>query len=227
MHRCWAKDPVIRPSFRDIITQLEISRARTILEYPSEVSFWLSYWPTMSKIPYPQFVKLLLHDIKLNKEDLAFMLQTKENGDVSQSGYKMLLDWFGPLHEDANLMQMVLIMEAKWFGPRLNADEAAGILGRDQVPGTFLVRLNQGKSNPIPSNPFTISFFIGDTTRHLRIIRTYLGKSPEAFYELDFSVNDQKYYYQHSTLTGLIDTLTENLPLYFSSPPESLQPPVY
>jgi len=130
------------------------------------------------------------------------------------TGYKRLLDWFGPLNEGSLLDRMVEILLAPWFYPLFTAKEGEGAL---KSQGMFLVRLNFGEHYPISPAPFTISFFAGNIPSHSRILRIPPKTTEKFQVYITLPNNKNSLSYTAATLPELIKVLSNNIPQYFKT----------
>eukprot|EP01123_Difflugia_compressa_P012168 TRINITY_DN510_c1_g2_i1.p1 TRINITY_DN510_c1_g2~~TRINITY_DN510_c1_g2_i1.p1 ORF type:complete len:685 (+),score=82.99 TRINITY_DN510_c1_g2_i1:158-2056(+) len=222
---CWSKEAKDRPNFKDIVYLLDACRIRTILEYPCEVDFWSRHWPNKQKVPLKDFCKAFWRKtskptfLEFNK-----LLSTTTQGEVTITGYRKFLEWFGPINEGCRLEEFIRTLYSPWFYPMMESNSASGIiifeLSRFKK-APFLVRLNMGLSHPVLPCPFSITFYANNNVQHSRIYRLNENdiRSP-----LQFRLNQIAY--QNDTLVGLISLLCSELPNQFGCP-VSLPPPIY
>jgi len=220
MDTCWTKEAKSRLSFKDLVPRIEHTRIKTILDFPSEISFWHYYWPTKPKVPFDEFMKILFRKnpkIDIDRETFQKILNVTTHHEVTLTGYKRLLEWFGPLNEGTLLDQMIDILKAKWFHPTYSAKEAEGHL----ILGSYLVRLNFGDTRPITPAPFTISFRAENGPCHSRINRN-TNATENNKYQVYIN-NKFSSPFAADTLQDLIDLLCKRIPIYFKIPVEVTQ----
>eukprot|EP01123_Difflugia_compressa_P012167 TRINITY_DN510_c1_g1_i1.p1 TRINITY_DN510_c1_g1~~TRINITY_DN510_c1_g1_i1.p1 ORF type:complete len:538 (+),score=64.49 TRINITY_DN510_c1_g1_i1:207-1616(+) len=240
---CWDKDANVRPRFKECVTELEFCRIKSIIQYPTEYSFWKRNWPTKHKVPMDEFLKELFSNYpplpqvfedvikrKLPSESegqflhklFHKLLNTTTSGEVTLIGYRRLIEWFGPLNQDDHLPQLIVLLNSKFFYPLLDSRAAQGVFTNSRNLGTFLVRLNVGDKTPIIPSPFTITYKHGNSIQHSRINRT---DATNICSSLQFFHNATNSIYQHENLFGLIKLLIEKLPNLFTAPAEDEDTP--
>jgi hypothetical protein len=219
MTKCWSKSAQSRPGFRELVPQLETARIKTFLEEKSEVTFWQSYFPTKTKVPFTDFVKALWrHSAKINKKQerscgfestlvqLVCGSDSPYKAEVSLESYRKLIDWFGPLNKDTSYFEdFCNIMQMKWFFPHIDSGVMAEGLMNKSKKGTFLVRLTI-RPNERKETPFTITWMDENGIINQRVARKPSG------YEIHLQDSEAK----SDTLTGLINQLMSNFPKYFA-----------
>jgi hypothetical protein len=224
---CWSKDPTQRPSFIDIVPQLEYARIKYYLDpYDSEVVFWQKYFPNTAKVPFPLFVdKLVSHQAKLSNTmkrtcdyyNKLNKITGNNNSDVesivSLDSYRQLITWFGPLFTGNNFHTFSDILKASWFFPFKSGQDAESIMNRVD-PGRFLVRLTPVTNPDRKSIPFTIDYLVNGKQVHHRVTRI------NEIYHIQYL---QKLYNKGS-LNELIDALMMEQNLVFQEPASDAAP---
>jgi len=136
---------------------------------PMASTFWEKYFRGKSKVPWDQFMKRFALQLGKRHPKIPLEIACLEKLGVEEEGgekfvtierFSSLLKWFGKMKQDQQdiLTRLQAVMSQDWFFGAISAGDAEDQLKlyKDK-PGTFLVRLNMGGSNPIEKAPFTIS----------------------------------------------------------------------
>jgi len=168
----WDRDSNKRPTFEELLILLQKALIEIYLPEnlcPTASAFWEKYFRGKSKAPWDQFMKRFA--VQLGKRHqkilpelacLEKLLAEEEGGEkfISIERFSALLKWFGQMKQGQQdvLLRIQAVMAQPWFFGVLSASDSEEQLKlyKDR-PGTFMVRLNMGGSNPIEKAPFTIS----------------------------------------------------------------------
>eukprot|EP01112_Ceratiomyxa_fruticulosa_P000526 TRINITY_DN1047_c0_g1_i4.p1 TRINITY_DN1047_c0_g1~~TRINITY_DN1047_c0_g1_i4.p1 ORF type:complete len:551 (-),score=111.04 TRINITY_DN1047_c0_g1_i4:250-1902(-) len=193
IERCWDKEPARRPSFREIICQLEHVIVESAISDRRGREFWKQHFLTEYVVGWDAFIDALCDWLRVpnrsqcDKGSLdylnlkcikAILAEAKGDGGgenvVSVEKFGRILEYFGPLqpghvptHDPSVgtiLDRIRELLAQKWFHGDLDTADAAARLAGQNV-GTFLIRF----SNTSPGC-FTISLVSeGATIRHQRV----------------------------------------------------------
>lgn len=184
MERCWHREAGQRPTFQEIIKQLELIMVDVAVSDPVGNEFWKAQLPGRERVAWERFREALLafHGVVGGAEaispDLADQLlflqhlvaERKANAPkdslpdvVGLEAFGRLLQWFGPMTRKTEWICPVReAMRQQWFFGDVDSKEAEKALsGRKK--GTFLVRMSA--SHP---GQFTISKVASKGINHQR-----------------------------------------------------------
>jgi len=214
MKRCWAPDPVYRPTFEEIIRNLDEIMIESTITDPIARTFWRTHFYSAKKglqeeVPWGEFLNKLSQsaDIDITRETqhkLCLLMGTHNNSSqtdptpvVTMERLQLLASWFGPFFLPTNistLQEMAKLQQLEWFHGNISKDVAERRL-RARIDNTFLVRLSL---NDPAATPFTISRIRGNKPTHKRVTRLPDGK---------LSVPVENYTLECATLVGMIEKL--------------------
>eukprot|EP00026_Physarum_polycephalum_P006626 Phypoly_transcript_06676.p1 GENE.Phypoly_transcript_06676~~Phypoly_transcript_06676.p1 ORF type:complete len:507 (+),score=33.77 Phypoly_transcript_06676:125-1645(+) len=166
---CWHTDPQQRPSFKEIITRLNLILVDCVLTTPSAATFWkkiVSSGQVPEYIDWPKLIRLLRQTIGPISDAEIHELQTllvekmkfagKDFYGVTMARFNQVEKWFGPFYEPDEgpriIQQLNQLAEQPWFHGEINQKNAESILA-GHPEKTFLIRL----SSTDPDFPFTLS----------------------------------------------------------------------
>jgi serine/threonine protein kinase len=214
MKRCWAPDPIYRPTFEEIIRALDEILIESTITDPVARTFWRTHFYSAKKglqeeVPWGEFLAKLSQsaDIDITRETqyklCALMAthntsaQTDPTPVVTMERLQLLTSWFGPFFLPTHittLQEMAKLQQLEWFHGNISKDVAERRL-RARIDNTFLVRLSL---NDPAATPFTISRVRGNRPTHKRVTRLPDGK---------LSVPVENYTLECATLVGMIEKL--------------------
>jgi len=172
MQDCWDKEPMVRPSFTEILPRLDSVLVDCLIPYDEDANaFWKKHFLGMTYALWSDFKSKFaqLLKVNLNEDPVSFEALQKLIGEhnrepnptdpviVTVQKFSHFVDWFGPLTLKSNdnftiFARMKLIMQQTWFHGDIGKDDAERLLAGEKK-GTFLLRL----STHDPTTPYTIS----------------------------------------------------------------------
>jgi len=183
MERCWHREASQRPSFQEIIKQLELIMVDVAVADAIGKEFWKNHLPGKERVSWDKFrdALLMFHQLPVADalppdfvDQLLFLqhllAERKPNApkdslpdNVGLEAFGRLLQWFGPMGRKADWIATVRdSMRQAWFFGDVDSKEAEKALsGRKK--GTFLVRMSA--SHP---GQFTISKVASKGINHQR-----------------------------------------------------------
>jgi len=242
LERSWSQSPHNRPSFEELVHQLENSLIEIYFEvcvcepnqrqhhippptqqlaYPTGAWFWQQYFHGCTRIRWTAFLEKL-HGLfprqqEVEAELLPILCERQENEDlVSIEGFRRLLLWFGDLQ--VNRTSSILdrfgeVLRMPWFFGSETAMGAEKLLRGPAKSGVFLVRLNMGGSLPANKSPFTISFVDGDKISHTRVV--FANQRTQLKFT-DKAGNTVTF--PNQGIVNFVKTIMEQYPQVFSTP---------
>jgi len=193
--RCWDREPENRPTFKELIGELQVIRTEIVLPEtlcPLAGTLWKKTFLQKGKVRFDEFVTEVIKEIKpttqtetLNKyisclTDLFSASNNSTKGKeqklMSVHKFSKLLKWFGPLVKGQSTLfdNLSYIMSQKWFFGIVSSNQAEQRL--DELPsGSFFIRLNSGESVKIEEAPFTISVVSDRGPLHIRAMTSKHG----------------------------------------------------
>eukprot|EP01121_Diplochlamys_sp_Union-15-3_P015711 TRINITY_DN5240_c0_g1_i2.p1 TRINITY_DN5240_c0_g1~~TRINITY_DN5240_c0_g1_i2.p1 ORF type:complete len:332 (-),score=55.29 TRINITY_DN5240_c0_g1_i2:32-1027(-) len=165
---CWHENPSQRPSFEQIIKQLDDIVIQCSISDPDGQDLWISNFLGKLEVPFSKFVKVLFQHLKVSAPQssdvsykcLAALLATKKDEDefTSLEKFGLFLKWFGPMIEPKAkgcpiIDRMLATANNRWFHGDISKQESESRLAT-QKKGTFLVRLSTTEPE---RTPFTIT----------------------------------------------------------------------
>jgi hypothetical protein len=188
----WVGDPKLRPSFKEIIDQLDNIIVDVTVHDPIGRQFWKQNFLAREEVPWEDFSKAFCKMLKvptydttmldrpsrdlncLNLKCLRALLAEKPKAladhaeVVHLENFGAMLNWFGPITQTGKSKNTILdnireILQEPWFFGDTDTDDAIRKLTK-QNPGTFLIRFSS-----VPGW-FTISYVsTSGSVRHQRI----------------------------------------------------------
>jgi serine/threonine protein kinase len=192
---CWVADPNRRPSFKQIIDQLDNIIVDVAVQDVGGRKFWKKNFLTREEVPWEEFVPALCDFLNIPKIDKTLIespsrdpmilnfkclksllaekpkaLAERDTAEVvNLEHFGRVLNYFGPL-TDANhtvLDNIRELLRQPWFHGDISTDISKSKLA-NQPPGTFLIRFSSGVDGW-----FTLSFVTQHgAIRHQRIKHT-------------------------------------------------------
>ncbi|GAM26703.1 hypothetical protein SAMD00019534_098780 [Acytostelium subglobosum LB1] len=214
IEKCWDKEPLRRPSFKEIIATLDHIIVDAAISDINGRDFWKRSFLTEQEVPWDTFVDALCEwskhpnrtqcdkasieyqNIKCLKAILSDSPKAEGTGVdniVHIEKFGKILEFFGPMNapnEGKTLLELIReVMAQKWFHGYFETVDAATRLGGQPV-GSFLIRFSSTNAGC-----FTISQVINEagTIKHQRVSR--IGT---------------KYNYQNVNYNSLIDVVAKN-----------------
>ncbi|KAM9962978.1 hypothetical protein ACTFIW_006199 [Dictyostelium discoideum] len=191
IEKCWDKEPISRPSFKEIISALDHVIIDAAISDLNGRDFWKKSFLTEQEVPWEAFIDALCNwskaparnqcdktsidylNIKCLKAVLAESPKSEGTGVetvVNIEKFGKILEFFGPVPEPApghSIMDTVReILSQKWFHGDLDTTEAASRLNGQPI-GSFLIRFSSTNAGC-----FTISQVVdGGSIKHQRVSR--------------------------------------------------------
>jgi len=193
INNCWDKNPNKRPSFTEIINDLDCVIIDVSIKDPVGRRFWKAFYLHDESVVYDKFesdffqfmLTPALEDMtttqadnyKLNKKCLKVLLSKSANTEtdnreyVNVEDFNRFLSFFGPLKEssectwDANIPENVrLLLQKSWFHGDITTGQSVNLL-KHRPEGSYLVRFSSVEGY------FTISHFSQGKIKHQRFKR--------------------------------------------------------
>jgi serine/threonine protein kinase len=165
IERCWHKEPSQRPTFAEIISELDLIMIDTFIKDEDAAKFWKAnflekdsvLWTDFANAiaklfgfphPYPHYndIKFLcLKDLVAQKYIDKNMIDPPDMVTLERFGN--ILGYFGPLISNTStsfLDKVHNYLKQKWFHGEMEKEQAEERL-KEQPVGTFLVRLSSTK----------------------------------------------------------------------------------
>eukprot|EP00727_Mastigamoeba_balamuthi_P008772 m51a1_g4517 putative sh2 domain-containing protein (688) ;mRNA; f:422969-426165 len=216
MERCWHRDVERRPSFQQIIADLEEIMVDAVIEDTPARAFWKRWFlrpQLQEQVSWPEFEQLLAREHGVAPLQISPLQQffTSPAGGVEGNArvvtmerFDLLYTWFGNFFEAGPegqgtrlLRDIVGLVRADWFHDDVAKDLSESRL-RQRSELTFLIRASHTDA---AKTPFTISKVRNGCPVHKRIQRlTYEASSPSKFCVLGESE-------RFSSLAELVDKL--------------------
>ncbi|KAL7722346.1 hypothetical protein QTN25_001089 [Entamoeba marina] len=193
MENCWSQFPDVRPSFDDVVKDVEISIIQN-----DTIS-----WHKLSEVLFETLNMPYIADV----ENIICKPQRPGNESkvISFDSFQTFYSWFGPFFQVENgigctvMEEINAVVTSTWFHQDISMEMAEKRLyGKEN--GTFLVRLSF--KDPL-RNPFTLSRISNKQFVHKRISR--ISFDPNA--SKRYSVPAGNTMVTSSSLMGLIDNL--------------------
>jgi serine/threonine protein kinase len=178
MEACWHPDPAHRPSFDEILNQLDFILIDAAISDSVGNAFWKKYFLKEEKVPWKNALSSLNEYIRipdnsekeLNINCLHAVLaeKNKESEEVVHvENFGRVCNWFGPLEQPIPSQNSIFdrlrnLLKKTWFHGDISAEEAQNRLHGLQ-PGSFLVRFST--THP---GTFTISSLALDNNKSLK-----------------------------------------------------------
>jgi serine/threonine protein kinase len=155
MQRCWNKEPTARPSFAEIISQLDSVLVDIAIKEEPGNKYWKKHFLSKTKILWSAFSPILLKDLgaSVPPDDVrvkclhALLVEKQQESGtkmreehVTLDGFGRLLAWFGP-YELALFDRLKTILLQPWFHGHIESGDAESKLST-QPKGSYLVRLS-------------------------------------------------------------------------------------
>uniref|UniRef100_A0A6B2L2R1 non-specific serine/threonine protein kinase n=1 Tax=Arcella intermedia TaxID=1963864 RepID=A0A6B2L2R1_9EUKA len=188
--QCWAPDPKVRPSFKEIITHLEHILVDVAVSDEIGRTLWKEYFLGQERVEWGEFVKALVATLGLKINDPQFkdtleihlkclnaVLVTHpkshtglSKGDiVTVQNWGRILMWFGPIKDpqttpqnDTFMQYLSRVIQEPWFHGDTDPQRALELLTA-KPNGTFMVRFSS------VDGWYTISQNIGRQIQHQRV----------------------------------------------------------
>jgi len=189
MTRCWDADPRNRPSFPEILDELDAVLLLETITNADAMAFWSSHFAKPSlrtEVPWNEFVYVLTNELGVPPAQLQqlFPIICARESDLSRTvdfvSMRMLnylSMWFGPFflpHVGPPIIaQIGQLVQQPWFHWDLKNKEAADGRLLRRANGTFLIRVSY--TDPA-KKPFTLSYIADRTPEHVRIAFASPGK---------------------------------------------------
>jgi len=170
INNCWDKNPNKRPSFTEIINDLDDVIIDVALKDPVGRRFWKAFYLHEENVVYDKFESEILQfmltpavedmtntqadNYKLNKKCLKVLLSKSANTETDNKEYvnvedfNRFLSFFGPLKEssecswDANITENVrLLLQKSWFHGDISTNQSVNLL-KHRPEGSFLIRFS-------------------------------------------------------------------------------------
>ncbi|KAL7721766.1 hypothetical protein QTN25_001411 [Entamoeba marina] len=213
MENCWSQFPDVRPSFDDVVKDVEISIIQNGLTDKKCRDFWLKHFsePFQDTISWHKLSEVLFETLNMpyiaDVENIICKPQRPGNESkvISFDSFQTFYSWFGPFFQVENgigctvMEEINAVVTSTWFHQDISMEMAEKRLyGKEN--GTFLVRLSF--KDPL-RNPFTLSRISNKQFVHKRISR--ISFDPNA--SKRYSVPAGNTMVTSSSLMGLIDNL--------------------
>jgi serine/threonine protein kinase len=182
---CWDASPAKRPSFKEILEQLDHVLVDVVVQDHSARAMWKKYFWGKSSIPWDEFAKAIVDSLQLDpptpdsaselellclKELVASVPKRKRVTQQEAMGERAkmtsfgnMVQCFGPFDRKF-LYRLRKVLESKWFFGAIGQNDAEEAIKSHKTVGTFLIRFS--------STPgfFTLSFSGKAQLEHHRII---------------------------------------------------------
>jgi len=181
---CWDADPAKRPSFKEILEQLDHVLVDVVVQDHSARAMWKKHFWGKSSVEWDEFAKVVVSTLKLDpptpdsESELELLClkevvaTTPKKKRIKQSEVKLqakmtsfgnIVQCFGPFDKKF-LTRTRRVLESKWFFGNISQSDAEEALKEHKTVGTFLIRFS--------STPgfFTLSFSGAKQLEHHRII---------------------------------------------------------
>eukprot|EP01127_Copromyxa_protea_P015406 TRINITY_DN442_c0_g1_i2.p1 TRINITY_DN442_c0_g1~~TRINITY_DN442_c0_g1_i2.p1 ORF type:complete len:455 (+),score=52.36 TRINITY_DN442_c0_g1_i2:909-2273(+) len=201
IQRCWAGQPMDRPSFVEVLESLKDAIADIELTpaCPASATLWKRHFPGKTQVSYKLLSNALLGqfntkiiDKKLHMKCFEALVahQKKQGSDatsmVNIHQFGLIMSWFGPLegrpYEPPGttfLDRLFQVVIRSWFFGDIERAEAEQLLRAEaKKRGMFLVRCNLGGN----VTPFVSPFTISCVAKNQRIVhhRVYVKEDKES-----------------------------------------------
>lgn len=179
---CWDADPKKRPSFKEILEQLDHVLVDVVVQDHAARAMWKQHFWGKSSVPWEDFVKAICKSLQVQpsadsdldilclKEVIATSSKKKriKSGAENVIRAKMttfgnIVQCFGPF--DASFLgRTTKVLGSKWFFGNTSQSDSEEALQQHKTVGTFIIRFS--------STPgfFTLSFIGKSQLEHHRII---------------------------------------------------------
>ena len=179
---CWDAEPKKRPSFREILEQLDHVLVDVVVQDHAARAMWKQHFWGKSAVPWEEFVKACGTSLQMTasadneiemaclREVLATTSKKKriKQGDANVLRVKMttfgnIVQCFGP-YDKAFPARTAKVLGSKWFFGSASQADSEEALTQHKTTGTFMIRFS--------STPgfFTLSFIGKAQLEHHRII---------------------------------------------------------
>lgn len=185
LQKCWHKIPDSRPSFTEIVEEIEDIMIECAIKDEDGRRFWREQLPKKEFISFEKFLPMFLEHTKLALPDtvhlecLKMLVATQYKDDIMQpedvvriGDFGKLLENFGPItHHQEGKAKLITIFDRiyqtckqPWFHGDISTSQAETLL-KVHGPGYYLVRLSSSVSGC-----FTISRVTsGKSIHHHRV----------------------------------------------------------
>ncbi len=179
---CWDADPKKRPSFKEILEQLDHVLVDVVVQDHAARAMWKQHFWGKSSVPWEEFVKAICSTLQVqpsadNEVDLLCLKEvvatTSKKKRIKQGAENVLrakmttfgniVQCFGPF-DKAFLSRTTKVLGSKWFFGNTSQSDSEEALQQHKTVGTFIIRFS--------STPgfFTLSFIGKTQLEHHRII---------------------------------------------------------
>jgi serine/threonine protein kinase len=181
---CWDADPKKRPSFREILEQLDHVLVDVVVQDHQARAMWKKHFWGTSAVAWEDFAKVVISSLGLPQptegsetelellclKELVASTPKKKRIKVAEltlqakmSAFGNIVQCFGPF-DSGFLLRTRKVLESKWFFGSISQADAEEALKEHKTVGTFLIRFS--------STPgfFTLSFNGKTQLEHHRII---------------------------------------------------------
>ena len=181
---CWDADPTKRPSFKEILEQLDHVLVDVVVQDHSARAMWKKNFWGKSSVSWEDFMKAVCTALQVqanadNELDLLCLkevvattpkkkkIKAKSTGDaglqVKMTTFGNIVQCFGPFDQKF-LGRVNKVLASKWFFGNVSQSDSEEALLSHNKPGTFIIRFS--------STPgfFTLSFIGKTQLEHHRII---------------------------------------------------------
>jgi serine/threonine protein kinase len=168
MEKCWDPVPSKRPSFVDVLSEIDGILIEGLLIDPQAIAFWKKNFNTAEKVPFKEFCQKISDHYKLVVEsdsEIGLCLKDllERNDHVTVDNLGNFLQWFGPF--DGQLITRVVeLLREKWFHGDISSAEAEKLL-KSEPKGTYLVRFSTREPGS-----YAISSRTKDQIKHFRVM---------------------------------------------------------
>jgi len=145
----WSEDPGSRPSFAEVITQLNNIIVDFAINDIDGRTLWKANFLGEDKVTWNNFVKRLAPKLLTTENDPKFkflkviLCRTATEDYVECPQFGKVLDWFSPNPLSAPLLEHICeLVKNTWFHGEISVKQTEDLLIGHQVFGTFLVRFS-------------------------------------------------------------------------------------
>lgn len=212
---CWQPSPSNRPTFLQIIAQLDLCILEIGIPDKDARRWWQKSFTQngglMFEVPWEQFLLHLAAHLQVSSSMKIFqclksIMIHNDQESVLMEDFGNILKWFGPIQSDKGsfLDLMEQLFQSKWFYGDISQEQAEETL-LGAKPGTYLIRFSSSAGN------YALSKMIENQEGERMILHVRIAHFPHSKYS--FTLDDKVY--EFASLHDLVKTSL----LHLGNPP--------